>query len=352
MEHSYFQVILLYCFNQIRGERSVSAIYHLLKGKKSSQTIQDGKLFNLSHMFALFPMVSRLQINDSCKQLLQEELIVKLSDQHYMLTEKGMILLEKSLYNRPIPTELNGWKYAEASRVFWRRFSLLVQVLSNFVYKNQQYIPLTKNQEDLQWVKMFLKQTHISKANLTEMVYKELKDILKNRSKKDASIFIQRLTSSKKIGQTFEQIAKKHNEDPIYVYLLFWNVIHSIFQRTVKGNDFFLLYEVIKDKLTQDSLTASTSATRSYLLQGKGISEIAAIRRLKENTIEDHIVEITLHDHTYTPDEFLSIEDFEKINHAIEILKTHQLKKVREFLHHQYSYFQIRLAFAMNGRKG
>ncbi|QGQ46728.1 helix-turn-helix domain-containing protein [Metabacillus sediminilitoris] len=353
MKNSYFHVILLHCINQLNGERSVSAIYHLLNGKKSSQTIQDGKLFNLTQMFSLFPKLSRHQINDACKHILQEELIVQLPNQHYHLTEKGKLFLDKKRSERPIPVALNGWKYGDVSRIFWRRISLLVQVLSNYAYDNQHYLPLTKNQEDLLWVKLFLKQVPFSKSELIHLLYKELKQVLLLQSNRDATIFIQRLTSRNKIGQTFEQIALKQNEDPIYTYLLFWNVIHFIMERQyLKENEDFVLHEIIIDKLTKNPLTSSTSMTRSYLLQGKSISEIAHMRRLKENTIEDHIVEITLHDRSYQPDHFLSSDDYERINHAISTLKTHQLKRVKEYLEHKYSYFQIRLAFALNGRKG
>jgi uncharacterized protein YpbB len=353
MKNNYFHVILLHCINQLNGERSVSAIYHLLNGKKSSQTIQDGKLFNLTQMFSLFPRLSRHQINDACKHILHEELIVQLPNQHYHLTEKGKLFLEKKRSERPIPEALNGWKYGDASRIFWRRISLLVQVLSNYAYDNQHYLPLTKNQEDLLWVKLFLKRIPFSKSELIHLLYKELKQVLLLQSNRDATIFIQRLTSRNKIGQTFEQIALKQNEDPLYTYLLFWNVIHFIMERQyLKENEDFVLHEIIIDKLTKNPLTSSTSMTRSYLLQGKSISEIAHMRRLKENTIEDHIVEITLHDRSYQPDQFLSNDDYERINHAIATLKTHQLKRVKEYLDHKYSYFQIRLAFALNGRKG
>ncbi|MGM0874031.1 MAG: helix-turn-helix domain-containing protein [Bacillota bacterium] len=353
MKHRYFYLVLLSCFNQLKGERSVSAIYHLLNGKKSSQTIQDGKLFNLSHMFSLFPKLSRQQLNDAFETILQEELIEQLSEQHYGLTEKGKLVLEENITAKPIPTELNGWIYGDVGRVFWRRLSLTVQVLSNIAYERNHYLPVTKNQEDLQWIKTFLKQEKFKQTDLINLLYEEIKHILQLQSKRDATIFIQRLTSSQKIGLTFEQIAAKHKEDPIFIYLLFWNVVHSIIQLLQSSkSQYLVLNEMIKDKLHNHVLTASTATTRSYLLQGIGISEIAVIRRLKESTIEDHIVEITLHDKTYLPSSYLSKEDFEQINNAIEVLNTHQLKNVKEYLNHQYSYFQIRLAYAMNGRNG
>jgi uncharacterized protein YpbB len=349
MKQGYFQFVLLNCVKHLNGERSLSAIYHLLNGKKSSQTIQDGKLFNLSHLFSLFPRLSRQQVNDACEQILKDGLIELLTSQHYVLTEKGHFILAENQKVKPIPSALNGWEYGDIARVFWRRLSLLVQVLSNSVYERNHYLPLTKNQEDLQWVKKFLREN--SKSDLINLLYEELKQLLLLQSNKEATIFIQRLTSSQRVGLTFEQIAIKHKDDPIYIYLQFWNIVHSIIQQQqANGHKHLVLKEIIKEQQQNNTLTASTAITRSYLLQGISLSEIAVIRRLKESTIEDHIVEITLHDNTYTPNPYLSKEDIKRITAAIEVLKTHQLKKVKEYLNHQFSYFQIRLVFAMNGR--
>lgn len=42
------QYTLLHCLKQLNGERTVSSIYYLLKGKRSSQTLQDGNMFRIS----------------------------------------------------------------------------------------------------------------------------------------------------------------------------------------------------------------------------------------------------------------------------------------------------------------
>lgn len=352
MKLDYFHTVLLICINQLNGERTASAIYHLLKGKKSSQTIQDGKLFNLSHLFGLFPKLSRKQTDTAWEILNQKELIDMLPGNLCFITPKGKEVLMKNLKETPIPSSLNGWKYGDLSRVFWRRLSILVQVVSNLSYGRKGYLPITKNHEDLQWVKEFLRQTSVSKEELATKLYDELKQVLQLHSAKEATIFVQRLTSSMKIGLTFEQIAYKHDEDPIYTYLLFWNVIHTILQLLQHSQEsrFDILNQIIMDKANTDALTTSTKVTRAYVLQGKTISEIASIRNLKQSTIEDHIVELTLHDPLYSPAFFLQDNDFRKIMEAIDKLQTHQLKKVKEYLNHKYSYFQIRLAFALSGR--
>ncbi|MEK1830635.1 hypothetical protein AAAC51_20805 [Priestia megaterium] len=52
---NYIQVSILFCIKQLKGERTAYGIYHLLTGKKSAQTIQDGKIlefrFFFSHLF-------------------------------------------------------------------------------------------------------------------------------------------------------------------------------------------------------------------------------------------------------------------------------------------------------------
>ena len=51
MELTFLQTIILFCLQKINGERTIYSIYHLLKGKKSSQTIQDTHLFHLQSLF-------------------------------------------------------------------------------------------------------------------------------------------------------------------------------------------------------------------------------------------------------------------------------------------------------------
>lgn len=351
MNQGYFYSVLLYCVKHFNGERTLSAIYHLLNGKKTSQTIQDGKLFNLSHLFSLFSGMPRSQVMEAFENCIQKGWCLQIHDNHFILTEKGESFLNLQLRTKPLPPSINGWEFGDIGRVFWGRISLLVQVLSNNLYGISHYIPVTKNQDVLLWAKKFLQQVNYSKSELIEGLYKELNDCLILQKNDEATIFVQRLTSSQKIGKTFEQIALVSKEDPVYIFLQFWNVIHSILN-TIQLEEirFPILNELLKDKQTKHILTASTSKTRNYLQQGLTINEIAVIRQLKESTIEDHIVEITLHDPTYYPESFLGKHDLSVIKGAITFLQTHQLKKVKEYLEHKYSYFQIRLAFALYGR--
>lgn len=54
-----FYQILLQIFQKLNNERTVSAAYHILRGKRSGQTIQDVGLFQLHNYFGLLPKLPR-----------------------------------------------------------------------------------------------------------------------------------------------------------------------------------------------------------------------------------------------------------------------------------------------------
>ncbi|WP_307345523.1 helix-turn-helix domain-containing protein [Metabacillus malikii] len=351
MNDGYLRFIVLLCFQQFKGERSPSAIYHLLKGKKSSQTIQDGKLFNLSFLFGLFPSTTKTIIEAICKGLLADELLSFKEHQHYIVTDRGNEYIERYNKEKPLPGHLDGWKYGDLSRLYWRRYSLLVQVLSNISYKQTSYLPITKNQEDLQWVKKFISGIGERKQKIIDDLYSETYFALKQLTNLEAEIFVKKLTASYRVGDTFEQIAIKQREDPVYIYLMFWNVNHVLIKNIQNTPEHFPMFvKIIEDRMQQNYVTNSTKVTYSFLQKGLDISQIAATRGLKESTIEDHVVELTLHYPNFQPDPFITTEDFLLINDAIDSLQTHRLKQVKEYFQHKYSYFQIRLAYALKGR--
>lgn len=133
MTTAYLETIVLYCLKQINGERSVYSIYHLLKGKKSAQTIQDIHLFQLKVFFQAFPSLSRLEIEKIIFRFETAGWIHKTMDQHFCLTARGRDILEEALLDKPIPGYINGWQYHHMTDLFWGRLSLIVQVCSNLI---------------------------------------------------------------------------------------------------------------------------------------------------------------------------------------------------------------------------
>ncbi|HZG60317.1 MAG TPA: helix-turn-helix domain-containing protein [Anoxybacillus sp.] len=347
---NYLHCIVLYCLRQFRGERSLSAIYHLLKGKKSSQTLQDSKWFQLEFLFGVLKDIEKNDVNQTFRQLQEKRFIERINERHYQLTDLGNKYLDDWLTRLPFPAYLNGLKYHQQTKPFWYRLSLVIQTLSN-LFHGRKFEPIHRDEETLAWVKRYLlskKQIH----DLGKRLYHELTAILSAFSDDEAAMFVLRLTSYERIGWTNEQIAVFFNKDRIYIQLTFQHMLHYMIARVEKErNRFPALYELLRDLYVPIPLTMSTRKTYEWLQKGKSIEQIARIRKLKRSTIEDHLVEIAANISDFSIEPFVERQTIEKIKQTAAQLQTNQLKKIKEALGAKVSYFEIRLVLAKVGGK-
>jgi uncharacterized protein YpbB len=346
MTQNYLDIIYLDCLKKFGGERSSSAVFHLLKGKKSSQTIQDSKLFHLSNLFGMYPGLKRKDFDAAVQFLTEEGYLIYSDKDTHVLTNKAELLLESVLDNKPIPASLNGSIYASIGFLFWKRLMLMTQVLSHSKAGSTIYLPVIKDEKVQRWVKQFLKRSAVNKTELSDALYHEMLSHLQRFSDREAAIWVYQLTSNQRIGLTYEQLGEKFKEDAEYIKILFWNLIHHVLEEcSLKTQQYPLLYSMVQDLSRIHPLTESTSKTLQLIRLGKSLEDIARIRHLKQSTIEDHIVEISLNDSSFDLSMFLADDCLQVIAMKIEELNTHQLRIVKEALKDRYSYFQIRLAF-------
>lgn len=160
-----------------------------------------------------------------------------------------------------------------------------------------------------------------------------------------AAIFVHSLTSRTKAGYTFRQLSEKMNLDEWYIYALFWDVLHHFIQSAQNGES-PLFQTLIHDIPLNDGLTQSTRKTLFLIKEGYTIDRIAKIRKLKLATIEDHIVEIAIHDPSFSIDQYVSKEEQKIIADYAIANQTNKIRQIKEGLGGRYSYFKIRLALS------
>ncbi|MEH7733853.1 helix-turn-helix domain-containing protein [Bacillus pumilus] len=337
----YLDVMLMDSVYKLNDERSISAVYHLFKGKKSSQTIQDASLFELSRYFGCYPGFTRDQLNRSALKL-EEKHYIRKNDETLSITEAGQQMLHQHFSEKPMPAYFHGAKYHDKAKMLWMRLSLLVQVLSHHMAGSHQYVPIQRDVSVQSWTKSFLKQ-HQQKSKLSEELHHELEKLLMNLSDQEALIFVYSLTSHERIGRTYQQMAEWMKEDVWYVYLLFWNVLHYFIQAAQKG-EAPTLQKLVGDLEFKRVLTTSTHKTLELVQKGFDIEQIAHIRSLKKATIEDHIVELSIHEPSFSIDPYVSIKEQREILAVARELQTNKMKLIKEKLEHPFTYFQIRLA--------
>lgn len=344
----YIENIILYCLKKLNGERTIYSIYHLLKGKKSSQTIQDAHLFDLIKFFRIYEPLTRKMLEEVITKALEKNWITFVANQRYLLTETGAELLDRN-QEKITFHYLNGWKYHSISQQFWERLSLLIQVVSNLVFQETHYIPIQKNKQVHIWLKSFIKNTPLDRNLLGKTLFFELEDCLQSADDIDPSVLIFRLTGYNCIGDTSLQVAERLGMENFQYHLEFQKVLHYCIKKVETDKKRYpILSNLLFDLKEKSTLTNSTKITFELVQRGYSIDEIVLKRSLKKSTIEDHIVEIALNVEQFSIDPFIEKGIQDKILSFVQTAATRQLKLIKSKVV-SANYFEIRLVLAKYG---
>ncbi|MGM9987535.1 MAG: helix-turn-helix domain-containing protein [Bacillaceae bacterium] len=343
--------LILYCVDKINGERTIASVYHLLNGKRSGQTIQDGHLFQFLFLFSLFKGLKEKVFYQYVEELVEKDFLLLQSEKVYVLSEKGHKEVGSYYEQNPLPNYLNGYEYGEDGKHFWKHINLLIQTLSYLQYEEKKFIPIEENTYIQTKIKMFLFQQSFQSINeVASCVKKELEMILQQCTPTSADIFVARLTGYKRAGLTYTQIGQRRNKNVYRTYIEFVSVLHKAVHE-IRFNDDIVQLKKLYEFHEHAGLSQSTKVTYTLIKQGYTIEQIALKRKLKQSTIEDHIVEIMVHTGAFHLHTFVSSEEHEMIKHAVITLRTNKLKKIKEYVGDSVSYFAIRLVLAKEGEK-
>lgn len=345
----YLKFILLYLIKKINGSRTIFGAYHILKGKKTAQTLQDCRLFAVQNLFGVYKQLERSSVVEIITFLSENNYIKTCGENRYLLTAIGESFLEKKMREQPLPVHLNGFQYKDVADIFWTRLALLTQCLSYLKINNSNFVPVVKDGRTQLWVKKKL-TTSDSSIDLANKLYSELEAILQQFASLEASIFVLRLSGAHRFGFTIDQVAEQVQIDPSYAKILFTSVIHGMIKKAKENKEVFSGVFSLLDKIDSTNLlTETTQKTYSLLLKGLGIEEISRARLLKINTIEDHIVEIALNCNDFSIEPFVSRETQQLITEVVRNKKTKRLKEIKDKLDESITYFEIRLTLAKKG---
>ncbi|WP_377888754.1 helix-turn-helix domain-containing protein [Alkalihalobacillus sp. R86527] len=346
----YIDGLLLFVLNQMNGERTISGALHLLKGKKSSQTIQDAKLFRLSFLFGMQRTLDRSHIEESVSILYNNGFLERTSQDTYKLNEKGKVSLEGFLKQHPFPVYLNGWKYHQITEDFWARISLFMQTLSHSVNSNMNFYPVIRDELTQEWVRKHFPAKPEKRMKVARNLYKELTKVLGTLPEPHARIFVLRLSGFHRTGLTLQQSCSSLNISNEEGSMMFYGVIHACITHTRDDPKTYPVFSsFVENKRLPVPLTASTRTTYSLLQKGMTFQQIMEIRKLKKSTIEDHVVEIAINVADFSIDAFVSKESQKDILKASNETNSQRLKTIRDHLNDKYGYFEIRLTLCKEG---
>jgi len=345
----YFDSLFLYCQKQINTNRTSSAIFRLLKGFKAIQTLQDAKLFQVQRFYGVYPNLTEKQYENKIEQLMKKKLIVNVkSTKHIIkLTDTGAAKLHENRHLLHFKM-LNGMTYHKIDVIFKQRLLLYIQTLLNAQKNNFNFIPIIDSSPITEWVRTYYYQTKQNLDQIHLKLYGELMHLLQSLPDQWAAIFVDRLTGFQAYGLNTFQLANKYQLATEDIPIIEKSITHYMLATINHDNRSFpILSAFMKRHHANIAMTMSAKKTYGLLKQGYSLEQIAQIRLLKKSTIEDHIIEIALNDVTFPYETYLSATVMNEIRQAIHETKGYKLKDIKDKLHEDISYFQIRLYLAI-----
>ena len=340
----YFSQLLLYIIQKFNGERSFTAPYYLLKGKKSGQTMQDVTYFQLHSFFAIYSNIKKEEY-DLLIFALQAEGLVEIKEGIPFLTEKG----KERIKDFQAPA-FDGWRLRGNELLFWRRLELVVQTISHFHEGESKFIPNQKDIAVQQFVRNYLRGKEYQAHSFAEGLKAQLFHLLEASplSEEQRTLFVYRLSGYQTSGLTWDQLASEYNSSVHDVKLQFIEVLHVLL-RFLNKQDHPDIYPLTDGIFIKSPLTDSAYRTSLLLEKGYTLEQVAAARNLKVNTIEDHLIEIASANPSFSVEDYISYEQMSRVWEISNSLHTKKLRLIKEQLP-ELSYFMIRLALSKGGQ--
>lgn len=331
--------LLLKIMKQLNGDRTIYAGLHLLRGKRSGQTLQDVDTYQLKSFFGILPKLRIERYDEAVEQLKKCGFIITDEQSFVHLTDKG-----HDAARRLRVFHFNGWDYRGREHIYFGRLSLVVQTVSNFSMGEKQFMPIQKDADIQRFVKQLLYKQPISEQAFALVLKGELHHALEESKMTDVQkvIFTHRLGGHNYTGWTWDQLADMLQQSVSSIYLNFIESLHLFLNAVEDMSGKAILHKMLYGIKMQSYLTDSSRKTQSYFQNGFSMEEISVMRNLKLSTIEDHFVEFMVNDRNFPLEQFVSKSDQQLVLEKMDELGTKRLRLIKEQFP-ALSYFQLRL---------
>ncbi|GEL76130.1 helix-turn-helix domain-containing protein [Tenuibacillus multivorans] len=334
----HYQDVISHMLYKLNGERTISSAFHILRGKRSSQTLQDIHLFGLQPYYGIYPKLRSATYHRWIDSFVSQNLII-IRDESFECT--GKIHFQTG----NLRDKINGFKYHRVDLDWFSAIQLVCQTLSNIHKQNKHFIPVIDDVEIQYQVKQLMKK-YRHHDQLVHLFHNELKSVLEQIGELEAELMVQQFTGANRIGLSKKQLADDYQVYEEDIHLTTMSAIHQLIQIVEYNTEEYPILNLFISQKRHQSITDSAEKTYRFLNNGLTLKEIENIRQLRPSTIRDHVVEIATQLEHFDIDSFVSKDIEEKIIRVIEKVETRRLKVIKEQLDDHISYFQIRLVLA------
>ncbi|MFV0557044.1 MAG: helix-turn-helix domain-containing protein [Enterococcus sp.] len=267
----------------------VSTLYQLLSGKRTMAVLTYGYFYDCLHLVGLLKKLSQTDYQKNIQQLIDKNLLLEEAG-YLWLSELGQQQQEQKLIEYLATIEM--YRYGRNSQEMWRMVQFLVQVTSNFG-RQKQYIPLETAPQYTEKLRQLVRHYQ---TELPELVYQELVAVFNQIAPVQADFLAATFSGYDYEGQVPYQLFAA-NISNIEQHLFLLSSTHQFFQQ-IDWQSNSVLTQSLTPFLIRNQ-NQSMQASRALFLQGASVTDVMRVRRLKEGTVVDHLLEWALSDASF-----------------------------------------------------
>lgn len=326
-------------FFDINQGRRPKVILNLMTGKTTVSSLFWGLNYEMLGYINLWKQIDTVAFLQMVDRAVNSGLL-RFRNERVFLTAKGQER-KKSL---GMPAESTGtFKFDEAMDLFL----LSTQVISEFSYQNKRYIPVVEDHRInfvlKRWFKL-LKENIKSTGAITESYKNNLTKIFDGLEDNGADLLANYIPNHIDSGMTVNQLAKKTNmsafQTELKMRIIFTKVMDAVLTNRVSP-----LFDLLSSTSKQSALPESAMQTWELLEKGITVNQIARTRRIKDNTVKEHILMAAILIDHFPYQNFLTkkfdlpgyptdwkIDNAQKVNSEVTFFdfRLTQIKKIKE----------------------
>lgn len=264
----------------------------IAEGKRTPSTLFTAEKNQLQALFLSSLSLSKSEWVDRMKKLSDLGWLTQ-EEGRYQITPSGQQSKEAFILNYPLLNCTLEMSDALTRKAFWHWFIFVTQILSEFSYGNKGYIPYISDRLTQNRIKKWLAEQGFPQKPLAFMWADEIKAFLETLPDELGTFIVNQMIGHNYEGMTKRQTAEKHGMTSLEV-LLTTEILMDRLSLFFEESDLLKSLWDTVHKSCHYGLSDSAYRSMTFLMNGSSIHRTAAIRKLKENTVKEHVLEAVL----------------------------------------------------------
>lgn len=283
----YFYLLILFDQQQWRRPLALKA---LLKGRRTVSNLYAGLDYGLLSLYQLLPHLPAEKFEQALRQLVEAGLIAQQGRQARLTVagQKAKVAANKQLF---LPQHYAGLKF-QNSREFIARLFLVTQASSELKKHNRHYFPLAVAWSTQQAVKNWLRQQNAQ--TLVSQLHQEWYLLFATLPQWQADYYSQFLLGHQVQPASTQQADHWFAWSSLTGELVRQDTVHWFLQQVTAAPKQFPLLTSLWQPLATGPLGTSAAQTMTLCQQGLSLTEISRQRRIKQNTLKEHLLEAAI----------------------------------------------------------